>query len=174
MSENKKKSESGKTLFIVRHAKSSWDREVASDFDRPLNDRGKHDAPKMAEKIYAKGHLIDAFVSSPALRALSTAEFFSDAWQIGRKKIKLVPELYHASPETLLRVVEALDDSWQHVAFFSHNPGITEFVNQLVENTKLDNMPTCGVFAVTAPIDHWRDFGSAKKSLLFFYRPTRE
>lgn len=173
MPEKKKEKKQEKTLIVVRHAKSSWDKGVASDFDRPLNDRGKRDAPEIAQLIYSKGHDIDAFVSSPALRALSTAKLFCDAWKFAREKIILIPELYHAAPKTLFDTVEKLDDRFNTVALFSHNPGITEFVNQLMDGMNMDNMPTCGAFAVTAPIEHWRDFRKAGKSFLFFYYPHR-
>jgi phosphohistidine phosphatase len=173
MPDKKQKTVQEKTLIVVRHAKSSWEKDVASDFDRPLNDRGKRDAPEIAEKIFAKGYPIDAFVSSPALRALSTAELFSAAWKFPLKKIIQIPELYHASPDTLFRTVESLDDRYETVAVFSHNPGITEFVNLLLEGMKMDNMPTCGAFAVRASIGHWSDFRQAEKSFLFFYQPSR-
>lgn len=173
MPDKRQEKNHGKTLILVRHAKSSWNKDVASDFDRPLNDRGKRDAPEMAEKILAKGYTIDAFVSSPALRALSTAEFFCAAWKLPLKKIIQVPELYHASPDTLFRTIESLDDRYETVAIFSHNPGITEFVNRLLEGMNLDNMPTCGAFAVRATIAHWREFRQAEKSFLFFYHPSR-
>lgn len=167
----KKEKEQEKILIVVRHAKSSWEKDVASDFDRPLNERGKKDAPAIAELIYSKGYDIDAFVSSPALRALSTAEFFIDVWKFPRKQIIQLPELYHAAPKTLFDAVEQLDDRFKTVAIFSHNPGITEFVNQLLEGMNMDNMPTCGAFAVTAPVEHWHDFRKAEKSFLFFYYP---
>lgn len=163
--------EQGKRLLIIRHAKSSWDISSLSDFERPLNDRGKKDATEMARRLLNKKISIDAFISSPAKRARKTATLFCE--KSGRKEseITLVPELYHAPAELFFEVVKDFKDKDQTVAIFSHNPGITDFVNQLVKNVRLDNMPTCGVFAVNIPINHWADFAKAEKDLWFFDYP---
>jgi len=159
-----------KTLLIVRHAKSSWDQNVDSDFDRPLNDRGRRDAPTMAQRLVKTGIKIDAFVSSPAKRARQTAELFIHEFDRKAKEIRFIPELYHASPETLRDVVTALDDKDGSVAVFSHNPGITSFVNSLT-SVRLDNMPTCAIFAVTIPISHWKEFMTVPAEFKFFDYP---
>ncbi|MFT3682273.1 MAG: histidine phosphatase family protein [Ferruginibacter sp.] len=161
----------GKTLLVVRHAKSSWDVGTLNDFERPLNDRGKKDAPVMAQRLTGKKIIIDAFVSSPAKRAKKTAELFCET--LGRKteEIIFITKLYHAPADIFFEVVDELDDAHNTVAVFSHNPGITEFVNLLVPEVRLDNMPTCAVFAVKAPVNKWSDFKKAKKELLFFDYP---
>jgi phosphohistidine phosphatase len=160
-----------KTLLIVRHAKSSWDNADTSDIDRPLNDRGKRDAPAMAQRIIKAGLTIDRFVSSPAKRARQTAEYFVHAFDKKGKDIHFLPELYHASTATFREVVAQLDDKDSTVALFSHNPGITAFVNLLTDTIRVDSMPTCAVFAVKGDTDHWQDFFSAKRELLFFDYP---
>src|ERR1700754_58855 len=114
-----------KTLLIIRHAKSSWDNAETSDIDRPLNDRGKRDAPAMAQRLIKAGVAIDRFVSSPARRARQTAELFTQTFGKKGKEILFIPELYHASLETFKDVVSGLDDKDDSVALFSHNPGIT-------------------------------------------------
>jgi phosphohistidine phosphatase len=159
-----------KTLFIIRHAKSSWENSDIGDVDRPLNDRGKRDAPAMAQRIIKAGATIDRFVSSPAKRARQTAELFIHAFGKKEKEIRFVPELYHASTTTFKEVVQALDDGDTSVALFSHNPGITAFVN-LLTDIRVDNMPTCGVFAVKSNAEHWRDFLSAERQFWFFDYP---
>jgi phosphohistidine phosphatase len=159
-----------KTLLIVRHAKSSWDKADLSDFDRPLNDRGKRDAPAMAQRLIKAGVEIDRFVSSPAKRARQTAEFFIHAYGRKDKEIRQVPDLYHAALPTFKQVVEELDDDDDSVALFSHNPGITAFVNILTE-VRLDNMPTCGVFAVKSDVKHWQEFISSGPQFWFFDYP---
>ncbi|HWB94312.1 MAG TPA: histidine phosphatase family protein [Puia sp.] len=159
-----------KTLLIVRHAKSSWDNADMSDIDRPLNDRGKRDAPVMAQRVVKTGVRIDRFVSSPAKRARQTAEFFVKAFGRKENEIVFIPELYHASMPTFKEVVGGLDNADGTVALFSHNPGITAFVNILTE-VRLDNMPTCGVFAVKSPAKQWSEFLSAGPQLLFFDYP---
>lgn len=159
-----------KTLILVRHAKSSWDDASISDFDRPLNDRGKKDAPEMAERLKDKGLKIDVFVSSPAKRARRTARIFAKEFGVEKEDIKLVEDLYMASPSVFSVVVEGLDDEANTVALFSHNPGITEFASSLT-NVRIDNMPTCSVFAVQANTDKWSEFEAAEKSFLFFDYP---
>ena len=159
-----------KTLLIVRHAKSSWDSADISDFDRPLNDRGKRDAPAMAHRVIKAGISIDRFVSSPAKRARTTAGHFIHEFGRKEKEIREIPELYHADVPVFKQVVSGLDDSDDTVAIFSHNPGITAFVNTLTE-IRLDNMPTCAVFAVKNEVEHWKDFLSGGAKFLFFDYP---
>lgn len=176
MSDNKQKlpgaaADAVKTLLIVRHAKSSWDVSTLNDFDRPLNDRGKKDAPVMAKRLLDRKIAIDAFVSSPAKRAKKTAELFSEVYDQKEDDIEYITMLYHAGGEVFNDVIAQLDDTLNTVAIFSHNPGITEFVNTLVPDVKIDNMPTCGIFAVQASIPKWADFAKAQKELLFFDYP---
>jgi len=159
-----------KTLFIIRHAKSSWDSADISDIDRPLNDRGRRDAPVMAARLIKAGANIDRFVSSPAKRARQTAELFIHAFGRKEKEIKFIEDLYHASLPTFKDVVAALDDKDDAVALFSHNPGITAFVN-ILSSVRLDNMPTCAVFAVKSPATHWSEFLSASPQFWFFDYP---
>ncbi|MDO9373649.1 MAG: histidine phosphatase family protein [Bacteroidota bacterium] len=161
----------GKTLLIVRHAKSSWDVGSLNDFERPLNERGKKDAPMMAKRLLDKKVAIDAFVSSPAKRAKKTAELFSNAYGKTEEEVIFMSMLYHAPSEVFVEVVEQLDDEFSKVALFSHNPGITEFVNTLLDAVQIDDMPTCGVFAVQVQAEKWKDFKKAKKEFLFFDYP---
>lgn len=158
-----------KKLYIIRHAKSSWPLG-APDFDRPLNERGKSDAPAMAKRLLKKGEEIELFVSSPAKRAITTCRFFAEAFDVKEKKIQQVDELYHASPDTFFQVIGKLDNKKDSAAVFSHNPGITEFVNKLTD-LKLDNMPTCGIFAVDVMTDDWGEINTAEKKLRFFDYP---
>lgn len=159
-----------KQLLIIRHAKSNWDNILHSDFERALNDRGHHDAPMMAKKILDRQIQIDAFVSSPAKRAFTTAAYFTAAYDVPEKDIIKVPELYHASAETFYEVINKFDDQLKTVAVFSHNPGITDFVNDLTHKI-IENMPTCAVFAVKANILHWKLFMQAEKEFLFLDYP---
>jgi phosphohistidine phosphatase len=159
-----------KTLLVVRHAKSNWEFGIP-DFDRPLNDRGKKNAPEMAKRLLDKKISIDAFVSSPAKRAKQTAELFCTTYNRNISEIIFDETLYHAPAKDLFAAVEKLDNKFSTVAIFSHNTGLTNFVNQLVKNVIIDNVPTCGVFAITISIDKWVDFYPAKKDLLFFDYP---
>lgn len=141
-----------------------------SDIDRPLNDRGKRDAPVMAQRVIKAGIRIDRFVSSPAKRARQTAELFAKAFGRKEQEIVFIPDLYHASLSTFRQVVAGLDNADGTVAVFSHNPGITAFVNILTE-IRLDNMPTCAVFAVRSPAEQWSEFLPAGPQFLFFDYP---
>ena len=154
-----------KQLLIIRHAKSSWDASVPRDFDRPLNNRGLKDAPAMAKRMIERKIAIDAFVSSTAKRALTTASFFYDEYKKGGYKtqgIIGVPELYMASPSVFENTILETDDALNTIAIFSHNPGITEFANTLT-STRIDEMPTCSVFAIKIETSNWSDFLNAKK-----------
>ncbi len=162
-----------KTLLIIRHAKSIWANIGERDFDRPLNERGKKDAPEMAEKLLADQVKIDAFVSSPAKRAKKTCKAFMEVYDTEKENIILIDELYNAQVSTFYNVVSNLQHNPHHVALFSHNPGISEFANSLCQGVDIDDMPTCAVFAVEIPIDDWKDFGSAEKKFLFFKYPKQ-
>ena len=166
--------EKGKTLLLVRHAKSSWDISSLNDFERPLNERGKKDAPAMAKRFLHKKIDIDAFVSSPAKRAKKTAELFCQEYGKKDDDIIFITKLYHASPEIFFDVVSELDDHLNTVAIFSHNMGITEFVNLLIKDMRIDNMPTCGIFAVKINARKWADFKNVKRDFLFFDYPKNE
>jgi phosphohistidine phosphatase len=159
-----------KTLLLIRHAKSSWDDAGLSDFERPLNDRGKKDAPAMAERLYERGIKIDAFITSPARRARKTAEQFARKYKKEKDDLVLRTELYMASDEAFNSVVEKLNDDLDCVAIFSHNPGITDFANGLTD-ARTDNIPTCGIFAVSIEAKKWNKFKEAKKKFLFFDYP---
>lgn len=159
-----------KSLLVVRHAKSSWEWEDRSDFDRPLNDRGKRDAPVMAQRLVTHAAIPDLLVSSPAKRARKTAELFAAELGMSPDGILFFPELYHAPSPIFYEVIRGFDDSKNVVALFSHNPGITEFVSSLTD-VRVDNMPTCGVFGVHVDTASWASFRSAPKTFWFFDYP---
>jgi phosphohistidine phosphatase len=162
-----------RSILLVRHAKSSWGNPAMADFDRPLNDRGNRDAPIMAKRLLEKDITIDLFVSSPALRALTTAKYFHEAYKAKKENLIQIPGLYHASVNEFNRVIDQMDDQFHCIAIFSHNPGITEMVNSL-NVAKVDNMPTCAVFGVRADIKSWTDFQDAAKQFWFFDYPKLE
>lgn len=161
-----------KTILLVRHAKSSWENFSVTDEDRPLNDRGKKNAPDMAKRLLKKNIQIDAFISSPAKRARTTAEYFADEYNVNKKKIILIPELYMATPAAFISAIQNAPEKAETIAIFSHNNGITEFANMLSE-TRIDNMPTCAVFAVQANIADWRTFQPGNANFYFFDYPKK-
>lgn len=165
-----------KKLFIIRHAKSSWDDPDQDDFDRPLNKRGLKDAPRMGKRLKEKRVTPDIMLSSPAERALATCQAIAYALRFDQSKIKTDKRLYHAHEDRILEVIRGLKDSprdGEEVALiFGHNPGLTEFVNSLL-NTTIENIPTCGIVAAELPVERWQDvtFGCGK--MLFFDFPKR-
>lgn len=159
-----------KTVILVRHAKSDWSNPSLSDFDRPLNERGKRDAPIMAERLKEKLN-IEKFISSPAKRAARTAKIFAKAFNQNKKDILFVEKLYLAEPETFFSVIANTDDKYNCIAIFSHNFGITDFANMLTD-TRIDNIPTSSVFATSCDIKSWGSFETAPKEFLFFDSPA--
>jgi len=159
-----------KTLLIIRHAKSSWDNVLVKAIDRPLNDRGKRDAPAMARRLLQADVKIGIFVSSPAKRARNTAELIIHEYGRSEKEILFIPELYHAQIQVFNETISRLDDRWDSAALFSHNPGITAFVNSL-NTIRVDNMPTCGIFAVRSAVSSWSEFAATQAEFWFFDYP---
>jgi phosphohistidine phosphatase len=159
-----------KSVIIIRHAKSSWDNIGESDFDRPLNDRGKEDAPRMAKRLLEREVSIDAFISSSAKRARKTAALFIKEFNGNKEDILLVPELYLAGPDAFFDAIAKAPASANTIALFGHNPGITEFANDLTD-VRIDDMPTCAIFAVKADIKEWAEFKDAPKQYWFFDYP---
>ncbi|MBE7171417.1 MAG: histidine phosphatase family protein [Williamsia sp.] len=160
-----------KTLFLIRHAKSSQEFGV-DDFDRPLNDRGKRDAPAMGKRIRDREIRIETFVSSPAKRASQTAGLFAGKYGFAEEAIRYVPALYLAAPAALRKVIEEIDDQYSSAAIFAHNPGLTDLANELT-NIRIDNMPTCSIYAVSVQTERWADFMAAEKQYLFFDYPKK-
>ncbi len=161
-----------KTLLLVRHAKSGDHFSDSSDFERTLNEQGVNAAPKVAKYLLSEDVLIQRFVSSPAVRAQTTARLFMKEYHRPAAELVLIDELYLASVPVFVHTVTELDDADDHVAIFAHNPGITEFASSLT-TVRIDNMPTAGVFAVKADVDSWSEFMPAAKDFLFFESPKR-
>ena len=151
-----------KTLFLVRHAKSSWDDPALADKDRPLNDRGKRDAPKVGERLAKAGAKPDLILSSPAKRALTTAEIIARKLGYKRKNIVVDDRLYAVEAEVLLAVIRQLDDGAGCVMLFGHNPELTELAHRL--SSKISHLPTCAVAEFTFGVKSWKRIGADKPS----------
>lgn len=159
-----------KTLYIVRHAKSSWEDPLLDDFARPLNDRGKRDAPKMAKRMKEKSILPDLMMTSPARRAKSTCKRMAEIFKYDEEKIRTERELYLASSQQILNTIRGVKDKHQSLLIVGHNPGLTEFVNALAAQT-FANIPTCGVAAFEIVTDSWKDLKPGMGKLLFYDFP---
>lgn len=158
-----------KSLFLIRHAKSNQ-QFLSNDFERPLNARGHADAPEMANRLITKNIVPDALISSPALRAKTTAIYFANAYNKTENDISFLSALYHADEFTLREIVAQLPNAADTIFIFCHNMGITYFANTLTNNT-IDNMPTCGVFGVQANVNTWATFMHQKNKMLLFNYP---
>ena len=147
-----------KTLFLVRHAKSSWDDTELSDKDRPLADRGIRDAPNMGSRLLKRHASPDLILSSPALRAATTSKMIAKSLRYKLKDIVVDRRLYPGGADDLLRVIHKLDDKWERVMIFGHNPGLTELAHRLAG--EIAHMPTCAVAEFTFDAKSWSKVGA--------------
>lgn len=161
-----------KNLILVRHAKSSWDNAGLSDMERPLNKRGKHDAPMMGRILAGKGEKPDLIISSPAKRALSTAKRISVELGYERSSIKINNSLYMADNDDFLRVIGEVKDEVSCLMIFSHNYGITDFVNSITGES-ISNIPTCGIVKAELNLDSWSDIINTKGKMIYFEYPKK-
>lgn len=163
----------GRRLYMIRHAKSSWNNPSVSDFERVLNDRGERDAPMMGNVMKKLDIIPDVIISSTAKRAAQTAKKIATAIGYDIKNIKWIEKLYHCSPQVFEEVIYELDENVSTVFIVAHNPGITDFVNQLSQSFRLDNMPTCGIIGAEFALSNWNEFSSVEKQVLLFEYPKK-
>jgi phosphohistidine phosphatase len=149
-----------KTLFLVRHAKSSWDDTTLPDKDRPLDDRGKRDAPKMGKRLAKRDVKPELILSSPAMRSLATAEIIAKKLDYKLKDIVVDDRLYGGDTDGLLNVIHRLDDELERVMLFGHNPELTELARRL--SSDIVRMPTCAVVKFTFTTKSWSSVGKTK------------
>lgn len=145
-----------KTLYITRHAKSSWSDSSLSDFERPLNKRGLRDAPFMGKLLTKQGMLPDIIVSSPATRAVSTARLFADEFAYPSSDIVIYDELYENGVQDYLDTLASLDDRYESAMIIGHNPTLTMLAEQL-SDLRIDNIPTCGIVIIQFDNPEWSD-----------------
>ena len=160
-----------KTLFLVRHAKSSRDEPGLSDQERPLNDRGMRDAPKMGARLAKHDVKLDLILSSPAVRARATAEIIAAKLRYKVKDIVLDERLYAATPDNVLDVISELGDKPKCVMVFGHNPELSELASRLAR--KDTDMPTCAVAEFAFDIKSWSRVGSDKPAKVTLHEPKR-
>lgn len=143
-----------KTLTLVRHAKSSWQDGGLSDKERPLNERGEHDAPLMGRRIVGAGIRPSLIICSPAVRAWSTAKIIAQEISYPIEFLQREDDLYLASLDDILDVLLAQDAEFNNLMMVAHNPGLTTFANYLVPGV-CDNLPTAGVLSVSFEQEDW-------------------
>jgi phosphohistidine phosphatase len=160
-----------KTLFLVRHAKSSRDVPAMVDKERPLNDRGKRDAPKMGERLAKRDVKADLILSSPAMRALKTAEIIAKKLDYRLKDIVVDDRLYAGEADDLLDVIHKLGDKLECVMVGGHNPELTELAHRL--SSTITHMPTCAVAAFTFDVKSWSNIGKDKPATVALDHPKQ-
>ena len=162
-----------KKLLLIRHAKSDWSTPNCSDFDRPLNKRGNENALMMAKRLKNNGILLQEIVSSPALRAISTANIIATEIGISKNKIELNKFIYEASCDTLLKIVNAFDQETDFVTLFGHNNGITDLAVYLT-GADIFNIPTCGMVMITFPFEDWKMISKNTGEVVFYDYPKKQ
>jgi phosphohistidine phosphatase len=163
-----------KTLYLLRHAKSSWATPGLGDLQRPLNKRGSNDAPMMGQRFKARDEQLDHIVSSPALRAHTTAELFAEACGFSSAGIEINPDLYFLGSGSIEDVILAQDDRLKSLMLVFHNPDITHFANSIDYDFHVDNIPTCGLIKLNCDIAQWRDWSRGNTSFDYFDFPKND
>ena len=159
-----------KQLFLCRHAKSSWDDASLSDVERPLNKRGRRDAPEMGRRLAERGLLPDLILASHATRAWTTAEAYADRLGYPPDRIQVDPGLYTATAASLLALVRSLEPRLGRVLLVGHNPECTAFANLLGE-LDIANVPTGGIVGLEFHTRAWQEVRPGAGQLLFFDFP---
>lgn len=159
-----------KKLYIIRHAKSSWRDEVLNDFDRPLNKRGKQNAPFMGKRLKENGIMPDIIVSSPALRAKTTAKMIAKEIKYA-KDILFNQDIYESSPSTLHKILTKIDDKCGILFLVGHNPSLNMLAEYYVDFSQ--NIPTSGVVEIEFDCDKWADISSKNAKFISFDYPKK-
>ena len=159
-----------KRLYLIRHAKSSWKDLSLDDFERPLNKRGKRDAPFMSELLKEKNIHPDIIFTSPALRAKSTAEIIAQKLNV-LEKIRFDAKIYEAGSSTLESIITNIDDRYNTLFLVGHNPGLNMLAEYYVEFER--NIPTCAVLEIGFETSNWRDISATNATLLSFEYPKK-
>ncbi|NOZ24470.1 MAG: histidine phosphatase family protein [Planctomycetes bacterium] len=165
-----------KTLYLVRHAKSSWKDPEQTDIDRPLNKRGQKDAPLMGKVLKKAGAKPDIILSSPANRAITTAQVIAEKLGYPKEDIAEVQAIYGADVGDLLQVIRRIDDAHESAMMFGHNPTFHELAESLTDTT-IEKLPTCAVVCVEFDVDSWGKVerkGGARKFMDYPKRHKKE
>lgn len=160
-----------KTLYLLRHAKSSWADDSLPDHRRPLNKRGERDAPKMGKWLAEQANPPEWVLCSDANRTLATFTRVNLHWKIPQERLQISPELYMAGTKDFWRILQQQPATTHSLLLISHNPGITEFANQLSSDFETDNMPTCAVAAFQFATDNWQNIEQESGRCLFYQYP---
>ena len=160
-----------KTIYVLRHAKSSWENSDLADFDRPLNARGEAAAPFIGEVMKKNGLSPQLIITSPAVRARETARLAKDAAGLSCE-LTFNERIYEASPQTLKQVVASIDDEFESAMIVGHNPGMEGFVRLLTGRSEA--MPTATLAVIDLDITAWEKIAGASGKLRRIIRPKDE
>jgi len=161
-----------KNLYLTRHAKSSWGNPGLSDIDRPLNGRGKKTAPLMGKLIVDRGENPELLISSPANRAFSTAKEFAKEMGCAETNIIVNRAIYGAGAQQLLNLVQDVDDLYNSIMLFGHNPTFTSFCNMLSGENIL-NIVTCGVVRIDFEFSSWKNIDFNSGRMIYYEYPKK-
>jgi len=161
-----------KTLLLCRHAKSSWDDPDLTDFERPLNNRGRRDGRVMGKILRDRGIVPDLILTSPANRAMTTARMIAGALEYPLDSIVVAERIYEAHPGDLIDVAASIDDDVASAMIVGHNPGLTE-VASLLCAADVGSIPTSGIVCLEFPVGSWRELRATKGTLVFFEYPKK-
>ncbi len=161
-----------KMLYLVRHAKSDWSNLFLRDFDRPLNARGEYSAPLMGDYLRKKGIKPDLILSSPALRAKTTAVLLSEKLSYPIDSITYIPSLYESDIDTMLALIRTTAEEIETLVIVGHNPELTECAN-FITHAEIENVPTCGVVEIRLNENSWDRIGYNSAELVSFVTPKK-
>ena len=158
-----------KTLYLNRHAKSSWENNGLSDFERPLNQRGKRDAPLMGNVLSGLVKKPDVIYSSPALRAITTAKIIADSFGYKRNNIIKDERIYDSTISSILKIINSIADKYETIMIFGHNTTFTMLSNYLSDKPIM-NLPTSGFVQIDFNLESWSEIeGNTGRLILFEY-----
>ena len=161
-----------KNLYLVRHAKSSWKFAALDDFERPLNKRGRKNAPFMGNVLKKLKVAPDLVISSPANRAATTARIIAAAINFPLENIRYNETVYKFSENALIPVVQQIDDAVKKAMIVGHNPAINGLANYIGDQP-IGNIPTCGAYCVRLDITSWIEISERCGKLEFFEFPKK-
>jgi phosphohistidine phosphatase len=161
-----------KSLFLIRHGKSDWEDAKVRDFDRPLSERGHQDAIAMASFLKTQNINPTFFISSPALRAHTTCKHFAEAFDYPAAMILLRQEIYEAVPDDLYKIIQSIDNQYDTVLMFGHNPSISYIADHFLSDY-IPEVPTCGVVQFSLEQGGWSSFSPKTAKFVAMWEPKQ-
>jgi len=161
-----------KSVLFIRHAKSSWDNPELTDQERPLNARGRRDAPFMASRLKKMDLEPHVIISSPAVRANTTAQIFAETIGYPKGEVITGTTIYEANINDIIKLLSELENSFESVFLFGHNPTMTNIANFFSEEF-IQNVATCGMFMVHFDVQNWSEINRDNGRLVFYDYPKR-